>query len=92
MKAGHFYSSTGPELYDVRIEADEITVQCSPATKILLTGGHPGAEVLQGTNLTECTLPLHLFRNTHCRITTEDATGHRAWTNPIHLQPQQVVG
>ncbi|TCC17285.1 phosphotransferase [Kribbella sindirgiensis] len=86
LKAGHFYSSTGPELYDVRIEADEITVKCSPATKILLTGGHPGAEVRQGTDLTECTFPLHLFRNTHCRITTEDATGRRAWTNPIHLQ------
>ncbi|WP_165549764.1 CehA/McbA family metallohydrolase [Kribbella speibonae] len=85
LKAGHFYSSTGPELYDVRIEADEITVQCSPATKILLTGGHPGAEVLQGTNLTEATFPLALFHSTHCRITVEDATGARAWTNPIHL-------
>lgn len=85
LKAGHFYSSTGPELYDVRIEGDEITVRCSAATKILLTGGHPGAEVALGTNLTECTFPLHLFRNTHCRITTEDATGARAWTNPIHL-------
>jgi histidinol phosphatase-like PHP family hydrolase len=85
LKAGHFYSSTGPELYDVRIEADAITVHCSPATKILLTGGHPGAEVLQGTDLTECTFPLTLFHGTHCRITVEDATGHRAWTNPIHL-------
>ena len=85
LKAGHFYSSTGPELYDVRREGDEITVRCSPATKILLTGGHPGAEVAQGTNLTECTFPLHLFRNTHCRITIEDTTGARAWTNPIHL-------
>ncbi|MGW6201679.1 CehA/McbA family metallohydrolase [Kribbella sp. NPDC055110] len=85
LKAGHFYSSTGPELYDVHLEGDEIVVRCSPATKILLTGGHPGAEVAQGTNLTECTFPLDLFRNTHCRITTEDATGARAWTNPIHL-------
>jgi histidinol phosphatase-like PHP family hydrolase len=83
--AGHFYSSTGPELYDVQVEGDAITVHCSPATKILLSGGHPGAEVRQGTDLTECTLPLALFAGTHCRLSIEDATGARAWTNPLHL-------
>ena len=85
LKAGHFYSSTGPELYDVRIEGDVVVVRCSPATKVLLTGGTPGAEVAQGTDLTECSLPLTMFRGTHCRITVEHATGGRAWTNPIHL-------
>lgn len=88
LKAGHFYSSTGPQLYDVRIEGDVVVVRCSPATKVLLSGGHPGAEVAQGTDLTECSLPLALFRGNHCRITVEDATGARAWTNPIHLPPQ----
>jgi hypothetical protein len=85
LKAGHFYSSTGPELYDVRIEGDVVVVRCSPATKVLLSGGTPGAEVAQGTDLTECSLPLTMFRGTHCRITIEDTTGARAWTNPIHL-------
>lgn len=85
LNSGHFYSSTGPELYDVHLEGDAIAVRCSPATKILLTGGHPGAELAQGTDLTECTLPWSLFRGRHCRITVEDADGHRAWTNPIHL-------
>ncbi|HZX07236.1 CehA/McbA family metallohydrolase [Kribbella sp.] len=85
LKAGHFYSTTGPELYDVHLETDELVVRCSPATKILLTGGHPGAEVAQGTNLTEHTFPLTLFQATHCRITVEAADGTRAWTNPIHL-------
>jgi hypothetical protein len=85
LKAGHFYSSTGPELYDVRIEGEVIVVRCSPATKILLTGGHPGAELAQGTDLTECALPWALFRGGHCRITVEDATGRRAWTNPMYL-------
>ncbi|MET9316328.1 CehA/McbA family metallohydrolase [Kribbella sp. NPDC003505] len=84
LKAGHFYSSTGPELYDVRIEGDTITVQCSPAAKILLSGGHPGAEWAEGTDLTEATFPLTLFRATHCRVTVEDASGGRAWTNPIY--------
>nr|WP_238356824.1 CehA/McbA family metallohydrolase [Kribbella italica] len=84
LKAGHYYSSTGPELYDVRVEDELVVVRCSPATKILLSGGHPGAEVLEGIGLTEGALPLALFRGTHCRITVQDATGGRAWTNPIH--------
>ncbi|MEV0291656.1 MULTISPECIES: CehA/McbA family metallohydrolase [unclassified Kribbella] len=90
LKAGHFYSSTGPELYDVRIEGDVVVVACSPATKILLTGGMPGAEVAQGTDLAECSLPLTMFRGRHCRITVEDATGARAWTNPIHIPTQPM--
>jgi hypothetical protein len=85
LKAGRYYSSTGPELYDVQIEDDLIVVQCSPATKVLLSGGRPGAEVIEGDGLTDCELPLAMFRGTHCRITVEDATGRRAWTNPIHL-------
>jgi hypothetical protein len=85
LKAGHFYSSTGPELYDVRIEGEVVVVRCSPATKILLTGGHPGAELAQGTDLTDCALPWALFRGRHCRITVEDATGRRAWTNPMYV-------
>lgn len=87
LKAGHFYSSTGPELYGVRIDGDVVVVRCSPATKVLLSGGHPGAEVAQGIDLTECTFPLALFRGTHCRVTVEDAAGGRAWSNPIHLPP-----
>ncbi|WP_433160717.1 CehA/McbA family metallohydrolase [Kribbella sp. CA-247076] len=83
LQAGHFYSSTGPELYDVRIEADVVAVHCSPVSKILLTGGVPGAEVAQGTNLTECELPLTMFHGTHYRVTVEDPAGARAWTNPI---------
>ncbi len=85
LKAGHFYSSTGPELYDVRVDDGVVTVQCSPAGKVLLTGGAPGAEVVQGTDLTECSLPLEMFRGGHCRVTVEDAAGGRAWTNPIWL-------
>jgi hypothetical protein len=62
-----------------------VVIRCSPATKVLLSGGVPGAQVAQGTDLTECSLSLAMFHGTHCRITIEDTTGARAWTNPIHL-------
>ncbi|MET7276607.1 CehA/McbA family metallohydrolase [Kribbella sp. NPDC005582] len=88
--AGHFYSSTGPELYDVRLDGDVMRVRCSAAVKVLLSGGVPGAQVEQGTGLTECSLPVAMFRGSHCRITVEDAAGGRAWTNPIHLPAEPI--
>ncbi|WP_344430797.1 CehA/McbA family metallohydrolase [Streptomyces lavendulocolor] len=91
LKAGHFYSSTGPELHGVRLEGGRITVRCSPARKVLLTGGVPGAQVVQGEELTECSLPVEMFGAGYCRVTVEDGDGGRAWTNPIHLsRPHRV--
>lgn len=85
LKAGHYYASTGPELHDVRIDDGLLTVRCSPARKILLTGGTPGLQVIEGKDLTEGTLPVAMFSTGYCRVTVEDADGGRAWTNPIHL-------
>ncbi|MFH8791032.1 CehA/McbA family metallohydrolase [Streptomyces sp. NPDC017941] len=87
LKAGHYYSSTGPELHDIQLHGDQLTVQCSPAVKVLVTGGAPGAQVRQGHDLTHCTLPVAMFRRSYCRITVEDAAGGRAWSNPIALGP-----
>ncbi|GLW58256.1 CehA/McbA family metallohydrolase [Kitasatospora phosalacinea] len=88
LKAGHYYSSTGPELFDVSLTGGRITVRCSPARKVLVTGGRPGKQVATGPadgELTDCTLPLAMFRDTWCRVTVEDARGRRAWSNPIQL-------
>ncbi len=65
----------------------QLTVHCSPARKVLLTGCVPGAEVIQGEALTQCSLPLTLFKaRGYCRVTVEDAAGGRAWSNPIQLR------
>lgn len=85
LKAGHFYSSTGPELHDVQLGDGVITVRCSPVRKVLVTGGVPGAQVVEGDGLTECSLPLAMFGRGYCRVTVEDAGGGRAWSNPIPL-------
>ncbi|MFF3359876.1 CehA/McbA family metallohydrolase [Streptomyces sp. NPDC002917] len=92
LKAGHYYSSTGPELFDISLTSEHITIHCSPARKVLITGGAPGAQVAQGRDLTECTLPLAMFRGRFCRVTVEDDTGGRAWSNPIHLTPTATAG
>lgn len=86
LKAGHYYSSTGPKLYDIRIHEGRVTVRCSPVSKVLVTGCVPGAQVIQDEGLTECSLPLALFATSaYVRVTVEDAAGGRAWSNPIRL-------
>lgn len=85
LKAGHYYSSSGPELHDIQLDGSFITVRCSPVRKVLVTGGDPGAQVIQGDALTQCSLPVAMFRRGWCRVTVEDTDGRRAWSNPIYL-------
>jgi hypothetical protein len=85
LKAGHYYSSTGPTLEDISVTGGKVTVRCSPATRIVVTGGVPGKQVLSGDDLTEGTLPITRFRDGYFRVTVVDAEGHRAWSNPIWL-------
>ncbi|WP_395294671.1 CehA/McbA family metallohydrolase [Kitasatospora hibisci] len=87
LKAGHYYSSTGPELYDIQLGNDRISVASSPVRKVLITGSKPGKQVLEGTDLMDCSLPVAMFAGGYCRVTVEDAAGRRAWSNPIHLGP-----
>jgi len=85
LKAGHFYSSQGPELHDVRVDGDRLHIACSPARAIIATGpGFSHAEVY-GEALEACTLPLAPFAGRYCRVTVLDKQGKRAWTNPIWL-------
>ncbi|HRA48562.1 MAG TPA: CehA/McbA family metallohydrolase, partial [Thermomicrobiales bacterium] len=41
LKAGSFYCSTGPAIHDIRVEGDEMVVECDPAIRIFATGGGP---------------------------------------------------
>ena len=85
LKAGHYYSSTGPEIHDVRVEGDRLHIACSPAAAIIATGpGYSHAEAY-GEALTEASLALAPFKGRYCRVTIRDQHGKRAWTNPIWL-------
>ena len=61
LKADHYYSSTGPEIHAIAARDGKLTVRCSPASKVLITGCVPGAHVAVGDALTECSLPLSRF-------------------------------
>ena len=85
LKAGHAYSSQGPELRDLAIEGDELRVACSPAAVVHVTGRGSRARWQRGAGLTEARFPLAPFRGGYCRVTVIDEAGKRAWSNPLWL-------
>ena len=85
LKAGHFYSSQGPELLDISVVGDELHIACSPVAAIHLTGRGARRRSHYGDGIEEATLPLAPFRGNACRVTIIDSAGKRAWSNPIWL-------
>ncbi len=95
LKAGHYYSSQGPTLENIAIAGNSVTVQCSPAQAIYISGRtgtvRKGDRTMSGfrsrfgDGITEAIFPLDAFTGSWCRITVLDATGKRAWSNPIWL-------
>jgi hypothetical protein len=84
--AGHFYSSTGPELHDITLErGDRITVACSPCQAIFVAGRGSWARRQHGESLTTATLSLTGVPGPYVRVTVRDAAGRHAWSNPIWL-------
>jgi hypothetical protein len=83
LKAGHYYSSQGPEIHDVSIDGDRLRVACSPAVAIYLGGRGTARGTRHGDGLTAAEFPLAPFRGGSCRVTVVDAAGKRAWSNPF---------
>ena len=83
LKAGHYYSSTGPRIHNVCITASEIVVECDPAVGIMLGGRGTIRNFVRGDGLTRASFPFHMFRSAFFRVTVVTADGRKAWTNPI---------
>lgn len=86
LKRGNYYSSSGPEILDIHIEQQSVTVNCSSASAIVLTGN--GARSVQhtGHSLSHAELELEKFREHgwfRVTVVAEDRTA--AWSNPIWL-------
>jgi len=84
LKAGHFYSSQGPELRDVRIEGDKVVVESSAVVSVVAIGHGTGAKGVHGQSMTRTEVPLARLNNSPwVRVAVIDAAGKRAWSNPI---------
>ena len=86
LKAGHYYSSTGPQIHDMALLAgNKLRVRCSPADRIFVTGTAASSQRCAGAGIVEAEFDLGHFDSPYVRVTVRDAQGGRAWSNPIWL-------
>lgn len=86
LKAGEFYSSTGPEIHNIEIDNDTIRIGCSPVEDIIVSGLGAKFQRAHDSSLVELEAPLpDPTTSPYVRVTIVDADGHTAWSNPIWL-------
>ena len=85
LKAGSFYSSTGPEIRFAEVSGRTLHVECSPAVSIAAVGRGCRAVHLHGRQLTRGELPLDRFEGDWFRFLVTDVAGRSAWSNPVRL-------
>lgn len=84
LKGGHYYSSSGPQIFSVEFSAKSVYIRCSPVESLFVTGKGAKSSYLHGRGLIEGELPrARLGDSPYCRITVRDAHGGRAWTNAV---------
>ncbi len=87
LRAGHCYSSQGPELHAIDVTGNELTVACSPARSVTVLGHASADEVIFGDGICNARLNLARFRDGGwARVVVTDAQGRRAWCNPFRLR------
>ena len=84
LKAGAFYASTGPEIYDFFVEDGVAHVVCSPCAKIRFRHFRVPYPVQSGYDLTGAQQKVWEGSN-YIRAEVIDDKGRTAWTNPIFL-------
>ena len=82
LKAGHYYSSTGPEIHAIRFEGDEVEVEGSPAAAVYVLGKGSRSIQVVGQDMQRARLPhSKLGKESYRRIVVTDALGRKAWSN-----------
>jgi hypothetical protein len=86
LKAGDFYSSTGPEIVDMSLEPGKhLAVRCSPADRVFVMGIPTEYKSVGEQGMTEAEFDLTGWRSPYLRVLVRDAFGRKAWSNPIWL-------
>ena len=84
LKAGHHYSSQGPQLHGIEWHGGSVEVECSPVSTVIVQGHGSRTVTVHGEQLTRASLDLdRVAHSPWLRVTIVDAAGKRAWTNPV---------
>lgn len=85
LRTGAFYSTLGPEIKDMALEGNELSVKCSEAQSIVFKAQcSRGQRVLppDGELLTEATYNIPESVK-YVRVEITDEIGKKAWSNPL---------
>jgi hypothetical protein len=101
LRTGSFYGSTGPEIRNVEVDEAAVVVECSPAESVTLVSrrargaranagrlGYPkNSEIVErdAAGLITAARLECPYEVPYVRVEVADASGGRAWTNPIWL-------
>jgi predicted metal-dependent phosphoesterase TrpH len=91
LKAGDYYSSQGPQIYELAIDGDELWIACSPVDAIAVVGHNSRSAGRYGRSISEARIDLaglgkswtEVKQSPWIRVVLIDRAGRRAWTNPI---------
>lgn len=86
LKAGNYYSSTGPRILDITCQGSVLKVRCTPVTRVYLAGLGARVRSAVGAALAEVELDTAGFEGAVVRVTLVAAGGGRAWTNPFVIE------
>jgi predicted metal-dependent phosphoesterase TrpH len=91
LRKGLFYSSTGPEIYDLELKGKSITVKTSSASSIRFIGKNGWGKCFYPKNkdLKQATYQI-TGHETYIRIEVKDELGRTAWINPIVTQAHEM--
>lgn len=88
LENGNFYSSTGPEIFNLYIEDGEAVIECSPVKSICLSGqGRRNVYIknADGAAITSARVPLD-ERDGYFRFEITDENGEKAYTNAVFVK------
>lgn len=87
LKAGDYYSSTGPAIVDLRIEPGKrLWLRTTPASRVFLVGGPAVYRAAAEQGMTEAEFDLTDWPSPFLRVVVRDDAGRKAWTNPFWLE------
>lgn len=84
LKAGAFYASCGPEIYDFYVEDGRAVIECSPVERIRFHYGFAPTRITRGEGICRAEFPIPEHYR-YIRVSVVDEQGRKAWTNPIFL-------
>lgn len=87
LHAGRFYATQGPMIHDIRVQGEELVIECSPVVTAALVGSRArrAGALIEGI-ASRVTLPLPRRERGYFRIILRDRHGRNAWTNPVWLE------